>query len=117
MEQRAWILEDVKLQAQRALLWLSPEGCLHRLSLFGYATRFVYRPSVALYFDDTRLTNPDTSGATTTAYRKPNVRIKPFSQAFTRSESKFSSIDEHLLPAYRPDMFYDPLADLFARRQ
>ncbi len=76
----------------------TPEGCLHRPSLFGYATRFVYRPSarpgatvygyvkvfktydcfafhhyilmyqvwarVALYFDDTRLTNPDTSGAT-----------------------------------------------------
>jgi len=38
----------------------------------GYATRFVYRPSVALYFDDTRLTNPDTSGAT--VYRKPEVQ-------------------------------------------
>jgi len=30
----------------------------------GYATRFVYRLSGALFFDDTRLTNPDTSGAT-----------------------------------------------------
>jgi len=52
----------------------TPEGCLHRLSLFGYATRFVYRASVALLFDDTRLTNPDTSRATATVYRKPNVK-------------------------------------------
>ena len=38
----------------------------------GYATRFVYpaMSGIALYFDDTRLTNPDTSGAT--VYRKPN---------------------------------------------
>ena len=49
----------------------------------GYATRFVYRPSVALFFDDTRLTNPDTSGATTTFYHKPNIKnhLKQFGRA------------------------------------
>ena len=40
----------------------------------GYATRFVYRSWVALDFDDTRLTNPDTSGATATIYRKPSFK-------------------------------------------
>ena len=61
----------------------TPEGCLHRLSLFGYATRFVYRPSVASYSDDTRLTNPDTSGATATIYLKPKVEkhLKIFGRA------------------------------------
>ena len=49
----------------------TPEGCSHPLTLFGFAARFVYRLSVALFFNVTRRTNPDTSCATASVDRKP----------------------------------------------
>ena len=44
----------------------------------GYAARFVYRPSAALYFDHTHHTDSDTSGAT--VYRKPKNIIKKLAE-------------------------------------
>ncbi len=75
--QPALVRRDADMQPFLLLInaWFSITASWHARSGPGVWAR------VALYFDDTRLTNPDTSCAT--VYRKPNVKkhLKKFGRA------------------------------------